>query len=89
MGLEYQKLLKNPCYNVLIGANILKKCMDKHGYTWEAIGCYNAVNPHTRVKYSWRIFNELNRGYSPSNDATSSNSTSFYFSVRDVNGDGY
>jgi soluble lytic murein transglycosylase-like protein len=87
MGLEYQELLKNPCYNVMIGAKILKKCMDKHGYTWEAIGCYNAVNPYMRVKYSWRIFGELNRrSYSNSDTSPSTvKNTFFHFEVRDIN----
>ena len=88
MGLDYQELLKNPCYNVMTGAKILKKCVDKHGYTWEAIGCYNAVSPHVRVKYSWKVFNELSRGHVSNNSTASSNSSSLHFTVRDINGEG-
>ena len=79
MGLDYQELIKNPCYNVMTGAKILKKCVDKHGYTWEAIGCYNAVSPHVRVKYSWKVFNELSRGHASNNSTASSNSSSLPF----------
>ena len=87
MGLDSQELLKNPCYNVKTAAKILRKCMDKHGYTWEAIGCYNAFNPYSRTRYSWKIFGELNRREYPQNGTATSmvNNSSFYFSVRDIN----
>ena len=90
MGLNEKELLKNPCYNVKTAAKILKQCMDKHGYTWEAIGCYNAFNPHSRAKYSWKVFDELNRtgsqrvGISPSIVSNAS----LYFAVRDINEEG-
>jgi soluble lytic murein transglycosylase-like protein len=90
MGLNNQELIKNPCYNVKTAAKILKKCMDKHGYTWEAIGCYNAVNPYSRVKYSWRVFGELNRKSYSKNDTFPSTvkNSSFHFAVRDINEEG-
>jgi soluble lytic murein transglycosylase-like protein len=84
MGLDQGELLRNPCYNVMTGAKILKKCVDKHGYTWEAIGCYNAISPHVRVKYSWKVFNELNRGHAADNDLISRNNSSLHFAVRDI-----
>lgn len=86
LGLDQEELLRNPCYNVMTGARILKKCMDKHGYTWEAIGCYNAVNHTARVGYSWKIFSELSRGYVHNTQAThgtSSNGSSLHFAVRE------
>lgn len=86
LGLDPRELLRNPCYNVMIGAGILKKCVDKHGYTWESIGCYNAVNHNARVKYSWKIFDELKRGYvrnTQANNGSSSNSSTFHFAVRE------
>ena len=88
MGLDQQELLENPCYNVMTGAKILKKCVERHGYTWEAIGCYNAVNPSMRVKYSWKVFNELNREPIPKNFTASPPNTSLYFVVRDVSDEG-
>ena len=30
-----------PCYNVLIGAMILRHCMSQYGNTWRAVDCYN------------------------------------------------
>ena len=90
MRLDGQELIKNPCYNVKTAAKILKKCIDRNGYTWEAIGCYNAVNPYSRVKYSWRVFGELNRkGYSNRDPSPSAVKDSFFhFTVRDMNEEG-
>lgn len=90
MGLNEKELLKNPCYNVKTAAKILKKCMDKYGYTWEAIGCYNAFNPYARVKYSWKVFGELNRTKPTLSETTSStfSGSSLYFKVRDLNEEG-
>ncbi len=33
--------LSNPCYNVMAGAWILKQCMDRYGYSWDAVACYH------------------------------------------------
>ncbi|MDI6890539.1 MAG: lytic transglycosylase domain-containing protein, partial [Thermodesulfovibrionales bacterium] len=53
------RLLSDPCYNVMTGARILRLCIDKHGYTWEAVGCYNAVSRQKRIGYSWKVYKEL------------------------------
>jgi hypothetical protein len=59
LGLDSNKLISDPCYNIMIGAKVLKQCIDRYGYTWEAVGCYNATSAPKRVKYSWKIFNRL------------------------------
>jgi soluble lytic murein transglycosylase-like protein len=59
LGLDSGKLISDPCYNTMIGAKVLKQCIDRHGYTWEAVGCYNATSTPKKVKYSWKIFNRL------------------------------
>lgn len=59
LGLDSGKLISEPCYNTMIGARILKQCIDRYGYTWEAVGCYNATSMPKRVMYSWKIFNSL------------------------------
>ncbi len=59
LGLDSNKLISDPCYNTMIGAKVLKQCIDRYGYTWEAVGCYNATSTPKRVKYSWKIFNNL------------------------------
>ena len=61
MRLNREDLIADPCYNVTIGARILRQCIDAHGYTWEAVGCYNAKSKGKRVGYSWKIFRELKK----------------------------
>jgi len=61
MKLYRQELLSNPCYNVMAGASILRGCIDKYGYNWQAIGCYNAVAITGRVDYSWKVYRALKR----------------------------
>jgi hypothetical protein len=61
LGLDPGRLLQDPCYNVMTGAKILRQCVDRYGYTWEAVGCYNAASRDKRVDYSWKILRELKR----------------------------
>lgn len=61
MRLNREDLIADPCYNVMAGARILRQCIEKHGYTWEAVGCYNAKSKGKRVGYSWKIFRELKK----------------------------
>ena len=61
MQLSREELLSNPCYNVTMGARILKECIDRWGYTWQAVGCYNAVSRTKRVDYSWKIYRALKK----------------------------
>lgn len=59
LGLKPDKLISDPCYNTMTGAKILRQCIDRHGYTWKAVGCYNATSRPKRVDYSWKIYNKL------------------------------
>ena len=34
--------LGDPCVNAAAGTWVLKQCVGEYGYTWDAIGCYNA-----------------------------------------------
>ncbi len=72
LGTTAGELLKNPCYNVMAGAWILKGCLDRHGETWEAVGCYNATSRHKRVNYSWKVYRELLKGAKSSKAAVTS-----------------
>ena len=94
LGLDSGRLLSDPCYNVRAGARILKYCIVKHGYTWEAVGCYNAASKHKRVGYSWKVYNKLKaeKSNSPSppfakgvitNPKSRTPNSSLFFSVRD------
>lgn len=53
--------LSDPCYNIKVGAWILSNCIEKHGYNWEAVGCYNARSPEKRKKYSYKIYKVLKK----------------------------
>ena len=33
--------LSDPDYNVMVGAWVLRQCMQKYGYSWDAVACYN------------------------------------------------
>jgi len=91
LNLNQDELISNPCYNVMIGAGILRQCIDRHGYTWEAVGCYNAKSKDKRVGYSWKIFHELRKEKSrkiaketePQTDVMKPRQ-SLHFRVRDV-----
>ena len=92
LGLDSGRLVSDPCYNVMTGARILRHCIDKHGYTWEAVGCYNAVSRHKRVDYSWKVYNKLkaevksqtqNSKLKTQNSNFRTPNSSLFFSVRD------
>ncbi len=39
---NWVKAKTDACYNIYVGAWILSKCVKRYGYTWRAVGCYNA-----------------------------------------------
>lgn len=53
--------LGDACYNTKIGAWILATCINKYGYNWKAIGCYNSQTPAKSEIYSKRVFSQLER----------------------------
>ena len=53
---ELWSSLGEPCINVKTGAWILSQCIHQHGYTWKAVGCYNAVTQWKQERYARRIF---------------------------------
>ncbi|MEX1841657.1 transglycosylase SLT domain-containing protein [Enterobacter cloacae] len=44
------KLLNSPCLSVMTGAWILSGFIQKYGYSWEAIGAYNAGGSENRAQ---------------------------------------
>lgn len=52
-------LMNDACLNTMTGAWVLRQCIDRHGYTWEAVGCYNAYSADKRVNYAWKVFHKL------------------------------
>jgi hypothetical protein len=61
LGREWWSTLGDPCTNIKAGAMILSACMDKYGYTWEAIGCYNSRTPDKRDRYAMMVYKQLQR----------------------------
>ena len=64
MKLDGERLFSDPCYNTMIGARILRDCIDHKGYGWAAVGCYNAVSAPKQVAYSWKIYRMMQKAAS-------------------------
>ena len=47
---EDYSMLNNPCYCTKVGAWILKQCIDRYGYNWNAVACYNTGSLKTPEK---------------------------------------
>ena len=61
LGEERWTKLGDPCMNVKIGAWLLAQCISRHGYTWNAVGCYNAASRNKRDAYARKIYGVLVR----------------------------
>jgi len=59
LGPDTWSALGEPCYNVKVGAWILSRCIQEHGHTWEAIGCYHSRGERRKKKYAWKIYDSL------------------------------
>ena len=42
---DYWNEIADPCYNVIVGAWILRQCFDRYGYSWDSVACYNIGKP--------------------------------------------
>ena len=56
LGPETWNKLSDPCTNIRVGAWILAQCIQRHGYTWEAVGCYNSGNKDKGRIYARKVF---------------------------------
>ena len=61
MGIT-EKMLKNPCQNITIGAWILAQNIQQYGFNWIAIQHYNGSD--TQLKYAQKIYNSIKQ-YNP------------------------
>jgi Transglycosylase SLT domain len=59
LGKERWNTLGDPCTNIKTGASILSSCMERYGYTWEAIGCYNSRTPDKRDRYAMLVYRQM------------------------------
>lgn len=57
--------LYDPCTSIQVGAWILAGNFQRLGYTWEAVGAYNARNPALRRAYAQRIYRRLATNQGP------------------------
>ena len=53
-GITKEKL-KDPCINTNVGAWILAQSIATHGFTWKAIGAYNATTGYKRLIYARKV----------------------------------
>lgn len=56
LGITKKDLLEKPCVNLHVGAWILSEAIARHGYTWVAIGAYNAGSHDKRKIYAKKVF---------------------------------
>ncbi|POB00625.1 type III secretion system invasion protein IagB [Chromobacterium sinusclupearum] len=54
LGISQPKLLQDTCLSVIVGASILSDMMKRYGYTWEAVGAYNAGTAPNRYELRMR-----------------------------------
>jgi len=66
LGITEQHLVTQPCTSVMVGAWILAGFIREQGYSWQAIGAYNAgASPDRearRLRYAravWRYYGQL------------------------------
>jgi len=52
--------LFDPCINAKVGTWVLAKCINKYGYNWKAVDCYNKGKKATgRSEYVWRVYKHM------------------------------
>ena len=51
--------LFDPCTSIHVGAWILAGNVRRLGYTWEAVGAYNAASPTLRRAYAERVYRQV------------------------------
>jgi len=59
LGEQRWKNLGDACYNTKTGAWILAICINRYGYNWKAIGCYNSQTPEKSEVYARKVFGHL------------------------------
>ncbi|WP_107311060.1 lytic transglycosylase domain-containing protein [Burkholderia metallica] len=65
-GITKRQLVEEPCTSIDTGASILAGFIERHGYTWNAVGAYNAGSSSNRASarkaYAtkvWHVYRNL------------------------------
>lgn len=65
LGIDEQLLYDNSCVSVMVGASVLADMMKIYGYSWEAVGAYNAgtgaERRELRLRYARRVWKQYNK----------------------------
>lgn len=64
-GIDERRLLEEPCTSVHVGASILADMMGRLGYTWDAVGAYNAGAAQGRAAARSRYAAKVWERYQP------------------------
>jgi soluble lytic murein transglycosylase-like protein len=48
--------LWDPCTNVMVGAYLLARSIQKYGNTWEAVGAYHSRTPGLKERYAMKVY---------------------------------
>ena len=49
----------NPCFNIYMGAYVLRKKIDKYGFNWKGIAAYHSATPKRNRRYAWLVYKNL------------------------------
>ncbi|KWK69608.1 lytic transglycosylase [Burkholderia ubonensis] len=62
VGVTHKRLIDEPCTSIDTGASILAGFIERHGYTWNAVGAYNAGSSPkrepARKAYATKVWRE-------------------------------
>lgn len=65
VGVTHKRLIDEPCTSIDTGASILSEFIDRHGYTWNAVGAYNAGSSPKRAParkaYATKVWREYHK----------------------------
>lgn len=54
--------LRDPCYNVRMGAWILAHEIQRFGLSWQAVGAYHSKNPERQQRYAVAVYRQMMKG---------------------------
>jgi len=53
---RWELTVKNPCYNIFVGAWILADCIQRFGYSWQAVSCYHTGGKCFSTVYVEKVY---------------------------------